>query len=199
MVTADSLDSTDLQAEFGLSHEALYAELVSLASLNYIRVENKKVVKVVLTPEGRVYAEQGTPEARIFALASVEGTAKEVVEGELKDAFKIGFGNAMKKKIVALKEGKVFRTKESFEDEDRNKLVLVAQGKSEAISKEDVKNLKGRKLIEEKQETTFVITKGEEYREKKVELVPELTSAMLLDKSWEKTEFKKFNPASKGL
>lgn len=116
MVTADSLDSTDLQAEFGLSHEALYAELVSLASLNYIKVENKKVVKVVLTPEGRVYADQGTPEARIFALASVEGTAKEIVEGELKDAFKIGFGNAMKKKIVALKDGKVFRTKESFED-----------------------------------------------------------------------------------
>lgn len=44
-----------------------------------------------------------------------------------------------------------------------------------------------------------MITKGEEYREKKVELVPELTSAMLLDKSWEKVEFKKFNPASKGL
>lgn len=60
----------------------------------------------------------------------MEGTPKEVVEGELKDAFKIGFGNAMKKKVVALKDGKVFRTKESFDDEDRNKLVLVAQGKS---------------------------------------------------------------------
>ena len=122
----------------------------------------------MLTQEGRFYAEQGTPEARIFALATLEGTAKELVEGELKDAFKIGFGNAMKKKIVALKDGKVFRTKESFEDEDRNKLILVGEGKIEAISKEDVKNLKGRKLIEEKQETTFVITKGEAYREKKV-------------------------------
>lgn len=59
--------------------------------------------------------------------------------------------------------------------------------------------MKGRKLIEEKQETTFVIAKGEAYREKKVELVPELTSTMLLDKSWEKAEFKKFNPASKGI
>jgi hypothetical protein len=29
----------------------------------------------------------------------------------LKDEFKIGFGNAMKKKIVALKDGKIFRTK----------------------------------------------------------------------------------------
>ena len=46
----------------------------------------------------------------------MEGTVKEVVEGELKDAFKIGFGNAMKKKVVALKDGKVFRTKESFDD-----------------------------------------------------------------------------------
>jgi hypothetical protein len=59
----------------------------------------------------------------------VEGTAKEVIEGELKDAYKIGFGNAMKKKIVALKDGKVFRTKEAFEDEDRAKLFVVGEGK----------------------------------------------------------------------
>jgi phenylalanyl-tRNA synthetase alpha chain len=105
----------------------------------------------------------------------------------------------MKKKIVVLKDNKIFKTKESFEDEDRNKLALFSSGKAETVSKEDLKTLKGRKLIEEKQETTFVITKGEAYREKKVELVPELTSTMLSDKSWEKAEFKKFNPASKGL
>jgi G3E family GTPase len=91
----------------------------------------------------------------------VEGTAKEVIEGELKDAFKIGFGNAMKKKIVVLKDNKIYRTKEAFEDEDRSKLVLVFEGKGEALSKEDIKSLKGRKLIEEKQEITFIITKGE--------------------------------------
>jgi phenylalanyl-tRNA synthetase alpha chain len=199
LAKAESLNSVDLQAEFGLSHEALYAELISLSSLNYIKIENKKITKIVLTQEGKSYADHGTPEARIFALATLEGTPKEVIEAELKDAYKIGFSNAMKKKIVVLKDNKVFRTKEAFEDEDRIKLSAVAEGKGEALSKEDAKTLKGRKLIEEKQETTFIITRGEAYREKKVELVPELTSTMIADSSWEKAEFKKFNPASKGL
>jgi hypothetical protein len=39
-------------------------------------------------------------------------------------------------------------------------LVAVAEGKADALPKEDAKTLKGRKLIEEKQETTFIITKG---------------------------------------
>lgn len=62
-------------------------------------------------------------------MASLEGTPKEIIEGELKDAFKIGFGNAMKKKIVILKDNKIYKTKEAFEDQDRNKLIIVAEGK----------------------------------------------------------------------
>lgn len=199
LASAPQLDSSLLQTELGLPHEALYAELVSLLALNYITLENKKVTRLILTPEGESYVAHGTPEARIFKLASLEGTPKELVEGELKDAFKIGFGNAMKKKIVVLKEGKVFRTKEEFADEDQAKLQQIRDGKGELLSKEDVKNLRGRKLVEEKQETTFIVRRGEDYRESKVELVPELTSAMLADNSWEALEFKKFNPASKGL
>ena len=44
-----------------------------------------------------------------------------------------------------------------------------------------------------------MIRKGDSYRAEKVELVPELTSAMFADGSWEKQEFKKFNPEAKGL
>ena len=97
-------------------------------------------------------------------MASVEGTPKDIIEGELKDQFKIGFGNAMKKKVVALKDNKIFRTKDIFEDEDRTKLVMVQEGKAEELSKEDMKAIKGRKLIEEKIDTNFIITKGESYR-----------------------------------
>ena len=91
----------------------------------------------------------------------MEGTPKEIVEGELKDKFKTGFGNAMKKKIVALKENKIFRTKENFEDEDQKKLIMIREGKGGELSAEDNKALKSRKWIEEKSETHFLITKGE--------------------------------------
>jgi hypothetical protein len=43
------LDSSELQTQLGLSSEALYAELISLVGLNYITLENKKIVRVVLT------------------------------------------------------------------------------------------------------------------------------------------------------
>ena len=121
------------------------------------------------------------------------------MEKVLGDAYKIGFGNAMKKKIVALKDNKVVRTKEEFLDEDRNRLVMVKEGNGDKLSKEEVKALRGRKLLEERFETSFLVTRGDSYREKKVELVPELTSAMLADNSWENTEFKKFNPEAMGL
>jgi phenylalanyl-tRNA synthetase alpha chain len=185
LANSDSLDSTQLQQEYGLTHEVLYAELVSLVALNYIKLDNKKVARFVLTKEGQAYADQGTPEARIYQLASVEGTPKEIIEAELGAQFKIGFGNAMKKKIVSLKDNKIFRTKEGFEDEDKKKLVLVQEGKIDQLSPEDIKSVKSRKLVEEKVDTSFVITKGEEYRSEKVEQVPELSSAMIADHSWE--------------
>lgn len=77
----DSLDSFDIQKEFSLTNEAMYAELVSLVALKYIKLENKKSITLVLTPEGQTYSEQGTPEARIYHLSSIEGTPKEKVEG----------------------------------------------------------------------------------------------------------------------
>ena len=56
----------------------------------------------------------------------------------------------MKKKIVALKDNKVVRTKEEFLDEDRNRLVMVKEGNGDKLSKEEVKALRGRKLLEER-------------------------------------------------
>jgi predicted transcriptional regulator len=76
LVNTDSLNSSEVQAELGLTNDAIYAELVSLVALKYINIENKKVTRIVLTAEGINYATQGTPEARIFGLASMEGTPK---------------------------------------------------------------------------------------------------------------------------
>ena len=48
----------------------------------------------------------------------------------MKDSFKIGFGNAMKKKIVVLKDNKIFRIKDQYVDEDKYILSLIRDGKS---------------------------------------------------------------------
>mgnify|MGYP000076606941 CR=1 FL=1 len=41
----------------------------------------------------------------------------------------------MKKKIVSLKDGKIFRTKDNFEDEDKKKLALVHDNKASELTK----------------------------------------------------------------
>ena len=61
-------------------------------------------------------------------MASIEGTPKELIEKELGDAFKFGFGNAKSKKYVDLKDNKIFRTKEDFVDEDREMLTTISTG-----------------------------------------------------------------------
>jgi predicted transcriptional regulator len=72
----DEIHSIELQRELGLTYEALYSELVSLVPENYITLEPKKHNKLVLTPEGELYATEGTPEAKIFQMATPEGVPK---------------------------------------------------------------------------------------------------------------------------
>ena len=44
-------------------------------------------------------------------MSTPEGTPKEDVEKQVGPAFKIGLGNAMKKKIIVLKENLILRAK----------------------------------------------------------------------------------------
>lgn len=104
----------------------------------------------------------------------------------------------MKKKIVGIKDGKIYRIKEEYQDEDKEKLHLVKMDQTEKLPKEEMTRFKARKLVEDKEKTYFVIRRGPQYREKKVELVNELSSAMIADGSWKDVEFKAFNPKAKG-
>lgn len=43
-------------------------------------------------------------------------------------AYKIGFGNAKAKKIIDLKDGKIIKAKDAFEDEDQAILLKIRNG-----------------------------------------------------------------------
>ena len=124
-----------MQKELGITYEALYSELVSLTPDHYITLDPRKINKLILTKEGKEYADEGTPEAKIYNMASVEGTPKEVIEKELGAAYKFGFGNAKAKKIVDLKDNKIFRAKENFVDEDQLMLKAIENGNAEIENK----------------------------------------------------------------
>lgn len=61
------------------------------------------------------------------------------------DVFKHGFSNGMKKKWFALQEGKIVKTAEDVQDEDRLALQSIQDGKE--VKKEQIDTLKKRKLI----------------------------------------------------
>lgn len=89
----------------------------------------------------------------------------------------------MKKKLVALKDGKIVRLQEEYYDADRDVLVKFLKG--EELTEADKKLLKNRKFIVQKSTNIYTVTKGPQYREKKVVYEPELTSAMLQSGEWE--------------
>lgn len=83
-------------------------------------------------------------------------------------AYKVAFANAMKKKIVAIKDDRVNRTVEELVDTDRAKLIAVSEDKGETLNKDEVQSFKARKLIEEKAFKWYLVRKGPEFKEQRV-------------------------------
>ena len=146
----------------------LYPVLNSLQIHKYVDLENKSINKFILTKEGQQYAEKGMPEFLLWSLAGKDGKPRVDLEKEMGPAYKVAFANAMKKKVVAIKDDKVTRTIEELLDTDQTKLLAVAEGKGDTLTKEDVTSFKARKLIEEKAVKWYLVTKGPEYREQRV-------------------------------
>ncbi len=155
-------------------------------------LQPNKINKWVLTPEGLDYAKNGTPEYKLYSLSSKEGTPVEKVQEALKD-YKIALGNAMKKKLVTIKDQKLFRAVEEYNDTDQTKLMAVFDEKVIDLSEDDKKTLKSRKLAEEKQITWYKITKGPSFQLEVVNVETELTSDLIKDNKWENYKFKPFN------
>lgn len=68
-------------------------------------------------------------------MSTLEGVPKEIIEKELGDAYKFGFGNAKSKKIVDLKDGKIIRVSQEFIDEDQVLLQQIRIGNVEIPKK----------------------------------------------------------------
>jgi hypothetical protein len=78
----------------------------------------------------------------------------------------------------------VYQLKESLTDVTKDELIWVNTGKKENITADIIKELKRRKLVEEKQKTFYEIRKGKSYKNKRETIKTELTSAMLANGGW---------------
>lgn len=204
------VNSYDLAASLGVHHDEVVSALKSLEAKGYLTLTQNSISKFVVTDEGRRYAAEGTPEFKILKhLATKPGLTAERAEVEalLKDEFKIGLSNGVKRLFKLEKTAMVSLYELDKMPDDVEGLTLHRLNNSvyfdgiyEAEANSDwLKKLKKRQLVEVKTLTYYLMKKGPNFAEKVVTLKADLTAEDLAKETW-KTEagFKGLNLQAKG-
>ncbi|KAI4298342.1 hypothetical protein L6164_031915 [Bauhinia variegata] len=189
-------DSGQFAAQRGIDHNEIVNVIKSLHGFRYVDAEDIKRETWVLTDEGKTYAAAGSPEVQLFLAIPPEGISREELQKKLEPpAFKIGCAQAAKNKWVEM--GKLISRKVQHVD-DRVKDLLLQIQEGKAISSEDIKALKARKLIIPQTWKGYSVKKGPNYAPKRKKVVTDLTRDNLQSGEWKGLEFKEYNYSAKG-
>lgn len=198
-------DSYQFASTHNLDHQAVVGALKSLLVDRYAIDTPLQITLWALTAEGSDVAKNGSPEVQVFNAIATDGTSIAELNKMLPaDIIKIGMGSCMKNKWVK-KEGDLLkRAQESVVDNTMRQLSELSVSSS-AVTEEDLKNLKRRKLVDQITRKYYCITKGPEYRQHRVKKFTDLTKDMLGNKDdmdgrvhWSNLEFKPINLKSMG-
>lgn len=188
--THDIEDTLDYAEKLEVTHNALYADLNSLFLDGYILLEHKQRVVSELTDEGKQILKEGSPEFSLYKNIPAEGINKDELQKQLgwdENSWKNAFSKGMRVFFNLVEGTKLQKVGEGLTDSVKEELELFNSGKPS----DKVKDLIKRKLISEKNIKYFKVTKGENYREKRVKFDAEITVDNL--KEWKTKEFKNYN------
>jgi phenylalanyl-tRNA synthetase alpha chain len=177
-------DTYDFASAHGLDHQALIGVIKSLHGDGYVLDEPRTTSFWTLTEEGEETRIKGSPEFQVFNAvpASAEGLDMTALQAALGDVVKIGLGPCMKNKWLAKQGDKVVRCA-AGEVVDETALVLSLIHNSSAVSEDKCKDLKRRKLVQQVTRKSLKITKGPEFRVRRVRKMADLTKEMLGNKA----------------
>ena len=193
-----------------VGHEEVVSAVKSLESKHYLEVTQKTESKFVVSEEGRRYAQEGTPEFKIvkhLANTATNSCERTELEANLKDEFKIGLSNGVKRLFKLEKTQVVGLFPPGHSPPDSEGLLLhklnnsvYFDGVFEAEAENElIKKLKKRQLLEVKPLTYFQLAKGPSFSDKVVTLKADLTAEDLAKETWkDQTSFKSLNLQSKG-
>jgi len=206
------LSVSEIAEKSGLAHAAVMRAALSLKSKDLIRITERKIRKVSLNDEGRIYAETGLPERRLVnALVKMGG------EATLDEALKAA---SLERSLSAIALGWLSRKRWGQIDKRSHKLKLLKipdEGADERLIlllkkkgtvnvgsldeelREAVALLKGRKIIEIQEETLRdleltengwnLVEKGVEIRREVSQVTPEL----LVTGKWREVNLRRYN------
>ncbi len=183
--------------------KAFDGTLKSLLADNYVALTNFEKEEIELTDEGKRAATNGTPEFRLLQLLQPgeEKTRDEL--GKLlgtKDELQIGSNKGMQNKWITSSKTSIKRVVgDDVKDETAAKLQAMIENKNpKDYDKNIIAELKKRKMITIKPIKFYKVTKGVNYRPKRIPEVADLTAEMLAKGTWEGVKFKKLNTDAVG-
>jgi phenylalanyl-tRNA synthetase alpha chain len=199
----------------GLAHSAVMRAALSLTENNLLIIHEQQQTLIMLSSEGKTYAETGLPERRLHnSLIKLGGEAKVnfVVEkaGIEKKFISVALGWLNRKGWAVIKKGILtsLKTPEFGDDEKLLKILLEKESLIvEDLSKEQqdvVSALKGRKLVEIQEKTlrSFKLTKtGWNLVKRGIVVkteISQLTPELVRTGNWRNVNLRKFNVKAPG-
>ncbi|AAS53887.1 AFR516Wp [Eremothecium gossypii ATCC 10895] len=185
---------------------------VVLSALNSLKAHGKleytkqDTVYYSLTTEGETIVAEGSHEVKLLQLVSRFGKLQiKDVAAQLGPNGKVGQARAFKngwlektqdnELIVSSKVGDAA----AVVDETREQLLRVVKNETSGLGDKLLNDLKKRKLILPKKETTFHVVKGADFSTELTKLETDITSDMVLTGAYKDLKFKPYNFNSQGL
>lgn len=189
-------DSIAFCAEHNIEHPDFIGVMKSLAASCFVIETPIQTQSYELSEEGEGVLHEGSAEFRLFsAIPSETGEERSTLEETLgRDVVNIGMGPCMKNKWIRRDGDRLCRNVETIEDEVATQLANLSLQSPKVL-----KLLKKRKLIQQRQVTTFSVTKGSLYAPVRGQMARDLTVDMLQSGEWQELTFKPYNFQAMGL
>lgn len=177
-------DTWQFALENNIDHQIIVGAVKSLLTDRYVIDEQISTSFWILTDEGNVIVQHGSPEFQVLNSVPTEGIALTTLQNNLGDVCKVGLGQCLKNKWLKKEGDLVVRLSNmTLEDDTLKQLSLILNNNAIGLSEDDLKNLKRRKLAQQLTRKSYKITKGPEYRTKRIKKVADITKEMLGNKS----------------
>lgn len=195
----DKVDTLDLAELFGVDHQKIVGALKSIQAHgeSILKVETVTHKTLALTEEGESVVANGSHEAVVYASVPESGIAQAELMKTSANA-KVGFSKAMSQGWIyvdkTVNPPLVKRKVDKIEDSVRDNLKKVLEcAKVDVLPANVISEYKKRKLLQEINTKSFVLSKGAEFTTTLTKLETDLTMDMLASGLWKELKFKAYN------
>jgi len=201
LAISDKVSSFEAASSWSVDHQRVVGAVKSLQSWdNVVGVEEVTDTLWTLTSEGQEVVARGSHEAVVYSKLPADGSGLAQPDLMKSDPFaKVGFAKAMSAGWIAIDKSsgkpKVVRKAKPDDVVDRvkNDLSKVAEGEWKKVGDKERQEYKKRKLLQEIQSKSYLLTKGSKFTSSVSKGEADLTADLLSSGSWKTASFKAYN------